>query len=268
MAKSADGFSQSSRTKFCLLSLGSEERVLGVITPQIISEQWDWRRVFECVTNGYNQIRCDIDPVMGGGSFPRLYPVMPQTPLSQALLPWLQPASHATWIEQSLPSANPAINTLCSRKYRITLHSCVLAEHGLAQPDKQEVLALIAALFAHYLAASVKLGQFGLYVPHDVERKTRELNGSMIETQLVHIALKGFERPLSHLSQEILDAMRQPITGEVASETDGSAAALVTWLVDPSVHLQLLVCAVKITFAAMHPKFEVALGLGLIAKAL
>lgn len=51
---------------FCLLSLGSEERVLGVISHQIISEQWDWRRVFECVTNGYNQIACDIDPVMEG----------------------------------------------------------------------------------------------------------------------------------------------------------------------------------------------------------
>lgn len=76
------------------------------------------------------------------------------------------------------------------------------------------MLALIAALFARYLAASAKLGQFELYVPHDVERKTRELNGSMIESQLVHIALKGFERPLSQLSQEILDAMRQPLTGE------------------------------------------------------
>lgn len=195
---------------FCLLSLGSEERVLGVISHQIISEQWDWRRVFECVTNGYNQIACDIDPVMEGEDLSLGFtPVMPQTPLSQALLPWLQPASHATWIEQSLPSANSAINTLCSRKYRIALHSSVLAEHGLAQPDKQEVLALIAALFARYLAASAKLGQFELYVPHDVERKTRELNGSMIESQLVHIALKGFERPLSQLSQEILDAMRQ-----------------------------------------------------------
>ncbi|EOW9246195.1 amino acid adenylation domain-containing protein [Vibrio cholerae] len=251
---------------FCLLSLGSEERVLGVISHQIISEQWDWRRVFECVTHGYNQIACDIDPVMEGEDLSLGFtPVMPQTPLSQALLPWLQPASHATWIEQSLPSANSAINTLCSRKYRIALHSSVLAEHGLAQPDKQEVLALIAALFARYLAASMKLGQFELYVPHDVERKTRELNGSMIESQLVHIALKGFERPLSQLSQEILDSMRQPLMrGGVASETHASAAALVTWLVDPSVHLQLegLRCE-KMLFAAMHPKFEVALGVGL-----
>lgn len=37
-----------------------------------------------------------------------------------------------------------------------------------------------------------------------------------------------------------------------------------TWLVDPSVHLQLegLRCE-KLLFAAMHPKFEVALGVGL-----
>ncbi|HAS6046888.1 condensation domain-containing protein [Vibrio vulnificus] len=255
--------------RFVLYSGDIDGVVLGVVTHQILSERMDWQSVFQRLSARYNQpsLKRDWEGVSPGKSAHIGYtPLTPQSDIGNTCFAWLQSAQPELVVEQSWP-ATPKYSpehSLLARKYRVSLQGSVLDDYGLSQPNKKEVLSVIAALFARYLAVNAHTDQCDLYLPYNVERRAFELNGAMIETGLIALKVPNVFAPIERNSAEILAQLNQSREHYVASYHGQQGAALVTWLVDPSVHLQLdQVNAEKSLFAAAHPKFAVTLGVGL-----
>lgn len=255
--------------RFVLYSGHIDGVVLGVVTHQILSERMDWQSVFQRLSARYNQpsLKRDWEGASPGQSAHIGYtPLTPQSDIGNTCFAWLQSAQPELVVEQSWP-ATPKHSPeppMLARKYRVSLQGSVLDDYGLSQPNKKEVLSVIAALFARYLAVNANTDQCDLYLPYDVERRAFELNGAMIETGLVAIKVPHVSAPIERNSAEILAKLNQSREHYAASYHGQQGAALVTWLVDPSVHLQLdQVNAEKSLFAAAHPKFAVTLGVGL-----
>ncbi|HFQ5097313.1 TPA: condensation domain-containing protein [Vibrio vulnificus] len=255
--------------RFVLYSGDIDGVVLGVVTHQILSERMDWQSVFQRLSVRYNQpsLKRDWEGASPGQSAHIGYtPLTPQSDIGNTCFAWLQSAQPELVVEQSWP-ATPKDSPeppMLARKYRVSLQGSVLDDYGLSQPNKKEVLSVIAALFARYLAVNANTDQCDLYLPYDVERRAFELNGAMIETGLIAIKVPHVSAPIERNSAEILAHLNQSREHYAASYHGQQGAALVTWLVDPSVHLQLdQVNAEKSLFAAAHPKFAVTLGVGL-----
>ncbi|EGR0205589.1 peptide synthetase [Vibrio vulnificus] len=255
--------------RFVLYSGDIDGVVLGVVTHQILSERMDWQSVFQRLSARYNQpsLKRDWEGASPGRSAHVGYtPLTPQRDIGNTCFAWLQSAQPDIVIEQSWPATptHSPERSLLARKYRVSLQGSVLDDYGLSQPNKKEVLSVIAALFARYLAVNAHAQQFDLYLPYDVERRAFELNGAMIETGLIAVKVTNVFAPIERNSSEILAQLNLSREHYSASYHGQQGAALVTWLVDPSVHLQLdQVNAEKRLFAAAHPKFAVTLGVGL-----
>ncbi|EKO3618023.1 peptide synthetase [Vibrio metschnikovii] len=255
--------------RFVLYSGDIDGVVLGVVTHQILSERMDWQSVFQRLSVRYNQpsLKRDWEGGLPGRSVHIGYtPLTPQSDIDNTCFAWLQSAQSELVVEQSwsaTPKHSPERSFL-ARKYRVSLQCSVLDVYGLSQPNKKEVLSVIAALFARYLADNTHTDLCDLYLPYDVERRAFELNGAMIETGLIAVKVPNVLVPIEHSSAEILAQLNQSRKHYSSSYHGKQGAALVTWLVDPSVHLQLdQVNAEKRLFAAAHPKFAVTLGVGL-----
>ncbi|MDO6525098.1 condensation domain-containing protein [Motilimonas sp. 1_MG-2023] len=264
--KQATSFALESQSpiQFTVYICGEQEIVLGVISHQILEGGLSWQEIFEVLSALYNHGLAALDKPSQSSQVIGFSPLQKLPDLSASHLPWLQSVSQDIDIVQAGVSEDVAafLQAAIPRKFTTVVKRDSYEKRLGKVMSEAEILAATAVLFARYITESNGLDSLNVLVPCDISRANFAINGAMIESGLSQLTLTNND---SHLEQAINDVLSQLGSAKLLeAEPPETAAALVTWLVDPAQYLSLTeIEAKKLPVAPRLTKCELTLAVGL-----
>ncbi len=252
--------------QFQIYVLPQGEVVVGAIVHSILQNQVSWKQVLSAVSALYNQQSIsDYDPM-------KIFPNLNLTQVeSIEIIPChLAGLQQSSALDQQVLHINvndtdqPAHPKGTANKFTVYLNLDHLTKFSSSKTDKSAVLVAVAGFFAKQISTLCGQPLVRISVPADLEQRVFELNGTMIESSLVDLVIDCSSSDISCLIAQIEQSLEVSHESEV-SET--SPHLLVSWLADPSMHLCLDGIKVdRLALPPIHPKFEMALAIGINCK--
>ncbi|EKO3506897.1 peptide synthetase [Vibrio fluvialis] len=191
-----------------------------------------------------------------------------------------QPLNSAyLWLAAGESSARSSIEWLGSEriktiqrraeKVRVSLpvHALTqLSEHKGAQASLDHGVMLCAAVteFARFIARLSGKTQQTAFAPKQVVQRHHELNGSAVQSGLLRLAINAGHPHQAALLDEVTQQWRRADSHASSLTNPDDLATLVTWSVDPAVHLRLgKVQTETVRLAPLHCDFDLVLALGI-----
>lgn len=203
-----------------------------------------------------------------------------ELPLAHPLYSREQPVNAAyLWLAAGESSARSSIEWLGSErikntqrraeKVRVSLpvHALTqLTEHKGAQASLDHGVMLCAAVteFARFIARLSGKTQQTVFAPKQVVQRHHELNGSAVQSGLLRLTLDTANQPRKTLFDNVENQWRAGESNACGLANPDDLAILVTWSVDPAVHLRLgKVQTETVRLAPLHCDFDLVLALGI-----
>ncbi|MBY8118832.1 peptide synthetase [Vibrio fluvialis] len=203
-----------------------------------------------------------------------------ELPLAHPLYSREQPLNSAyLWLAAGESSARSSIEWLGSERIKSTLrraekvrvslpvHALTqLTEHKGAQASLDHGVMLCAAVteFARFIARLSGKTQQTAFAPKQVVQRHHELNGSVVQSGLLRLTLDTVNQPRKTLFDNVENQWRVGESNACGLANPDDLAILVTWSVDPAVHLRLgKVQTETVRLAPLHCDFDLVLALGI-----
>ncbi|WP_044366348.1 condensation domain-containing protein [Vibrio fluvialis] len=203
-----------------------------------------------------------------------------ELPLAHPLYSREQPVNAAyLWLAAGENSARSSIEWLGSErikttqrraeKVRVSLPVHVLTqltEHKGAQASLDHGVMLCAAVteFARFIARLSGKMQQTVFAPKQVVQRHHELNGSAVQSGLLRLTLDTASQPRKTLFDNVENQWRAGESNACGLANPDDLAILVSWSVDPAVHLRLgKVQTETVRLAPLHCDFDLVLALGI-----
>ncbi|ELO1811347.1 peptide synthetase [Vibrio fluvialis] len=191
-----------------------------------------------------------------------------------------QPLNSAyLWLAAGESSARSSIEWLGSERIKTTqrraekvrvslpVHALTqLTEHKGAQASLDHGVMLCAAVteFARFIARLSGKTQQTVFAPKQVVQRHHELNGSVVQSGLLRLTLDTANQPRKTLFDNVENQWRVGESNACGLANPDDLAILVTWSVDPAVHLRLgKVQTETVRLAPLHCDFDLVLALGI-----
>ncbi|HDM8037316.1 TPA: peptide synthetase [Vibrio fluvialis] len=203
-----------------------------------------------------------------------------ELPLAHPLYSREQPLNSAyLWLAAGESSARSSIEWLGSERIKTTqrraekvraslpVHALTqLTEHKGAQASLDHGVMLCAAVteFARFIARLSGKTQQTVFGPKQVVQRHHELNGSVVQSGLLRLTLDTANQPRKTLFDNVENQWRVGESNACGLANPDDLAILVTWSVDPAVHLRLgKVQTETVRLAPLHCDFDLVLALGI-----
>ncbi|MBY8127114.1 peptide synthetase [Vibrio fluvialis] len=203
-----------------------------------------------------------------------------ELPLAHPLYSREQPLNSAyLWLAARESSARSSIEWLGSERIKTTqrraekvrvslpVHALTqLTEHKGAQASLDHGVMLCAAVteFARFIARLSGKTQQTVFAPKQVVQRHHELNGSVVQSGLLRLTLDTANQPRKTLFDNVENQWRVGESNACGLANPDDLAILVTWSVDPAVHLRLgKVQTETVRLAPLHCDFDLVLALGI-----
>ncbi|EKO3389690.1 peptide synthetase [Vibrio fluvialis] len=203
-----------------------------------------------------------------------------ELPLAHPLYSREQPLNSAyLWLAAGEGSARSSIEWLGSERIKTTqrraekvrvslpVHALTqLTEHKGAQASLDHGVMLCAAVteFARFIARLSGKTQQTAFAPKQVVQRHHELNGSVVQSGLLRLTLDTANQPRKTLFDNVENQWRVGESNACGLANPDDLAILVTWSVDPAVHLRLgKVQTETVRLAPLHCDFDLVLALGI-----
>lgn len=203
-----------------------------------------------------------------------------ELPLAHPLYSREQPLNSAyLWLAAGESSARSSIEWLGSERIKTTqrraekvrvslpVHALTqLTEHKGAQASLDHGVMLCAAIteFARFIARLSGKTQQTVFAPKQVVQRHHELNGSVVQSGLLRLTLDTANQPRKTLFDNVENQWRVGESNACGLANPDDLAILVTWSVDPAVHLRLgKVQTETVRLAPLHCDFDLVLALGI-----
>ncbi|MCG6350250.1 condensation domain-containing protein [Vibrio fluvialis] len=203
-----------------------------------------------------------------------------ELPLAHPLYSREQPLNSAyLWLAAGESSARSSIEWLGSERIKTTqrraekvrvslpVHALTqLTEHKGAQASLDHGVMLCAAVteFARFIARLSGKTQQTAFAPKQVVQRHHELNGSVVQSGLLRLTLDTANQPRKTLFDNVENQWRVGESNACGLANPDDLAILVTWSVDPAVHLRLgKVQTETVRLAPLHCDFDLVLALGI-----
>ncbi|MCG6402604.1 condensation domain-containing protein [Vibrio fluvialis] len=203
-----------------------------------------------------------------------------ELPLAHPLYSREQPVNAAyLWLAAGESSARSSIEWLGSERIKTTqrraekvrvslpVHALTqLTEHKGAQASLDHGVMLCAAVteFARFIARLSGQAQQTVFAPKQVVQRHHELNGSAVQSGLLRLTLDTANQPRKTLFDNVENQWRVAESNACGLANPDDLAILVTWSVDPAVHLRLgKVQTETVRLAPLHCDFDLVLALGI-----
>ncbi|ELG2041323.1 peptide synthetase [Vibrio fluvialis] len=203
-----------------------------------------------------------------------------ELPLAHPLYSREQPLNSAyLWLAAGESSARSSIEWLGSERIKTTqrraekvrvslpVHALTqLTEHKGAQASLAHGVMLCAAVteFARFIARLSGKTQQTVFAPKQVVQRHHELNGSVVQSGLLRLTLDTANQPRKTLFDNVENQWRVGESNACGLANPDDLAILVTWSVDPAVHLRLgKVQTETVRLAPLHCDFDLVLALGI-----
>ncbi|MBY7972493.1 peptide synthetase [Vibrio fluvialis] len=203
-----------------------------------------------------------------------------ELPLAHPLYSREQPVNAAyLWLAAGESSARSSIEWLGSERIKTTqrraekvrvslpVHALTqLTEHKGAQASLDHGVMLCAAVteFARFIARLSGKTQQTVFAPKQVVQRHHELNGSAVQSGLLRLTLDTASQPRKTLFDNVENQWRAGESNACGLASPDDLAILVTWSVDPAVHLRLgNVQTETVRLAPLHCDFDLVLALGI-----
>ncbi|WDY51420.1 condensation domain-containing protein [Vibrio fluvialis] len=207
-------------------------------------------------------------------------PQQTELPLAHPLYSREQPVNTAyLWLAAGESSARSSIEWLGSERIKTTqrraekvrvslpVHALTqLTEHKGAQASLDHGVMLCAAVteFARFIARLSGKTQQTVFAPKQVVQRHHELNGSAVQSGLLRLTLDTANQPRKTLFDNVENQWRAGESNACSLANPDDLAILVTWSVDPAVHLRLgKVQTETVRLAPLHCDFDLVLALGI-----
>ncbi|ENI4128212.1 peptide synthetase [Vibrio fluvialis] len=207
-------------------------------------------------------------------------PQQTELPLAHPLYSREQPVNAAyLWLAAGENSARSSIEWLGSERIKTTqrraekvrvslpVHALTqLTEHKGAQASLDHGVMLCAAVteFARFIARLSGKTQQTVFAPKQVVQRHHELNGSAVQSGLLRLTLDTANQPRKTLFDNVENQWRAGESNACGLANPDDLAILVTWSVDPVVHLRLgNVQTETVRLAPLHCDFDLVLALGI-----
>jgi nonribosomal peptide synthetase VibF len=191
-----------------------------------------------------------------------------------------QPLNSAyLWLAAGESSARSSIEWLGSERIKTTqrraekvlvslpVHALTqLTEHKGAQASLDHGVMLCAAVteFARFIARLSGKTQQTVFAPKQEVQRHHELNGSVVQSGLLRLTLDTANQPRKTLFDNVENQWRVGESNACGLANPDDLAILVTWSVDPAVHLRLgKVQTETVRLAPLHCDFDLVLALGI-----
>lgn len=281
----------------CRLYLSAQgEVLLAVRHHRILAQGIHWQTIFSSLSSFYHgELNVQAWAESGYSGSPVAHPLFQaDQPLSN---------EHA-WLGAGRQSGRRAIEQLgvepleteirqaekvrvslpLSRLSRLTDHQGPQASFDPARPDPENLarattspgtlddgtfehetmLFAAIATFAGFLSRLSGQSQQMMYAPKQVSQRHHELNGSTVQSDLVRIALDLADKTEQELLAEVESQCRSGCSFPLATPQRDELSTLVTWSVDPAVHLRLRqVQCETLRLPPIHSDFDLILALGI-----
>ena len=203
-----------------------------------------------------------------------------ELPLAHPLYSREQPLNSAyLWLAAGESSARSSIEWLGSERIKTTqrraekvraslpVHALTqLTEHKGAQASLDHGVMLCAAVteFARFIARLSGKTQQTVFAPKQVVQRHHEFNGSVVQSGLLRLTLDTANQPRKTLFDNVENQWRVGESNACGLANPDDLAILVTWSVDPAVHLRLgKVQTETVRLAPLHCDFDLVLALGI-----
>ncbi|MBY8222431.1 peptide synthetase [Vibrio fluvialis] len=203
-----------------------------------------------------------------------------ELPLAHPLYSREQPVNAAyLWLAAGENSARSSIEWLGSERIKTTqrraekvrvslpVHALTqLTEHKGAQASLDHGVMLCAAVteFARFIARLSGKTQQTVFAPKQVVQRHHELNGSAVQSGLLRLTLDTANQPRKTLFDNVENQWRAGESNACSLANPDDLAILVSWSVDPAVHLRLgKVQTETVRLAPLHCDFDLVLALGI-----
>ncbi|ENF8747569.1 peptide synthetase [Vibrio fluvialis] len=203
-----------------------------------------------------------------------------ELPLAHPLYSREQPLNSAyLWLAAGESSARSSIEWLGSERIKTTqrraekvrvslpVHALTqLTEHKGAQASLDHGVMLCAAVteFARFIARLSGKMQQTVFAPKQVVQRHHELNGSAVQSGLLRLTLDTASQPRKTLFDNVENQWRAGESNACGLANPDDLAILVSWSVDPAVHLRLgKVQTETVRLAPLHCDFDLVLALGI-----
>ncbi|MBY8085098.1 peptide synthetase [Vibrio fluvialis] len=203
-----------------------------------------------------------------------------ELPLAHPLYSREQPVNAAyLWLAAGESSARSSIEWLGSERIKTTqrraekvrvslpVHALTqLTEHKGAQASLDHGVMLCAAVteFARFIARLSGKTQQTVFAPKQVVQRHHELNGSAVQSGLLRLTLDTANQPRKTLFDNVENQWRAGESNACGLANPDDLAILVSWSVDPAVHLRLgKVQTETVRLAPLHCDFDLVLALGI-----
>jgi nonribosomal peptide synthetase VibF len=203
-----------------------------------------------------------------------------ELPLAHPLYSREQPLNSAyLWLAAGESSARSSIEWLGSERIKTTqrraekvrvslpVHALTqLTEHKGAQASLDHGVMLCAAVteFARFIARLSGKTQQTVFAPKQEVQRHHELNGSVVQSGLLRLTLDTANQPRKTLFDNVENQWRVGESNACGLANPDDLAILVTWSVDPAVHLRLgKVQTETVRLAPLHCDFDLVLALGI-----
>lgn len=207
-------------------------------------------------------------------------PQQTELPLAHPLYSREQPVNTAyLWLAAGESSARSSIEWLGSERIKTTqrraekvrvslpVHALKqLTEHKGAQASLDHGVMLCAAVteFARFIARLSGKMQQTVFAPKQVVQRHHELNGSAVQSGLLRLTLDTASQPRKTLFDNVENQWRAGESNACGLANPDDLAILVSWSVDPAVHLRLgKVQTETVRLAPLHCDFDLVLALGI-----
>ncbi|MCG6489518.1 peptide synthetase, partial [Vibrio parahaemolyticus] len=130
--------------------------------------------------------------------------------------------------------------------------------------DHGVMLCAAVTEFARFIARLSGQAQQTVFAPKQVVQRHHELNGRAVQSGLLRLTLDTANQPRKTLFDNVENQWRVAESNACGLANPDDLAILVTWSVDPAVHLRLgKVQTETVRLAPLHCDFDLVLALGI-----
>ncbi|EKO3397220.1 peptide synthetase [Vibrio fluvialis] len=248
-----------------------DELILAARHHRILAHNINWQTLLSSLSSFYQgELNAEAWTQSHQTELSLAYPLYSrEQPLNSAYL----------WLAAGESSARSSIEWLGSEriktiqrraeKVRVSLpvHALTqLSEHKGAQASLDHGVMLCAAVteFARFIARLSGKTQQTAFAPKQVVQRHHELNGSAVQSGLLRLAINAGHPHQAALLDEVTQQWRRADSHASSLTNPDDLAILVTWSVDPAVHLRLgKVQTETVRLAPLHCDFDLVLALGI-----
>ncbi|EKO3963379.1 peptide synthetase [Vibrio fluvialis] len=248
-----------------------DELILAARHHRILAHNINWQTLLNSLSSFYQgELNAEAWTQPHQTELPLVHPLYSrEQPLNSAYL----------WLAAGESSARSSIEWLGSERIKTTqrraekvrvslpVHALTqLTEHKGAQASLDHGVMLCAAVteFARFIARLSGKTQQTAFAPKQVVQRHHELNGSVVQSGLLRLTLDTANQPRKTLFDNVENQWRVSESNACGLANPDDLAILVTWSVDPAVHLCLgKVQTETVRLAPLHCDFDLVLALGI-----